>query len=54
MEAGVARLPRPPIKYRVIRREEEPLVTGRDGLNTLKVINSVEEAAATGQLVQVC
>jgi len=38
---------------RVIRREEEPLVTGREGLSTLKVINSVKEAAATGQSVQV-
>jgi predicted dehydrogenase len=37
----------------VIRREEEPLVTGREGLNTLKVIVAVKEAAATGQLVQI-
>jgi predicted dehydrogenase len=38
---------------RVIRCEEEPLVTGREGLNTLRVINSVKKAAATGQSVQV-
>jgi predicted dehydrogenase len=37
----------------VIRCEEEPLVTGREGLNTLRVINSVKKAAATGQSVQV-
>jgi predicted dehydrogenase len=38
---------------RVIRREEQPFVTGREGLNTLKVVIAVKEAATTGQLVQV-
>jgi predicted dehydrogenase len=38
---------------RVIRGEEQPLVTGREGLNTLKVIVAVKEAAASGQLVHV-
>jgi predicted dehydrogenase len=37
----------------VIRREEHPLVTGREGLNTLKVIIAVKESAATGQSVQI-
>jgi predicted dehydrogenase len=37
----------------VIRREEQPLVTGREGLNTLKVIIAVKNAAATGQRVQI-
>jgi predicted dehydrogenase len=37
----------------VIRRQEQPLVTGREGLNTLKVIIAVKQAAATGQLVQI-
>ena len=34
---------------RVIRGEEPPLVSGRDGLETLKVIAAVKEAAATGR-----
>jgi predicted dehydrogenase len=38
---------------RVIRHEEQPFVTGREGLDTLKVIIAVKEAAATGQLVQI-
>lgn len=38
---------------RVIRGEEEPLVSGREGLNTLKVIAAVKEAAASGQMVDV-
>jgi predicted dehydrogenase len=33
---------------RTIRGVEEPLVTGREGLETLKVISAVKEAAATG------
>ena len=37
----------------VIRREQHPLVTGREGLNTLKVIIAVKESAATGQSVQI-
>jgi len=35
----------------VIRGAEEPLVSGREGLNTLKVITAVKQAAETGQLV---
>jgi predicted dehydrogenase len=38
---------------RVIRNEEQPFVTGREGLDTLKVIIAVKEAAATGQLIQI-
>ena len=37
---------------RVIRGTEPPLVSGRDGLETLKVIAAVKEAAASGQTVQ--
>jgi predicted dehydrogenase len=37
----------------VIRHQERPLVTGREGLNTLKVIVAVKEAEATGQLVRI-
>ena len=37
----------------VIRREQHPLVTGREGLDTLKVIIAVKESAATGQSVQI-
>jgi predicted dehydrogenase len=36
---------------RVIRGEEPPLVSGREGLNTLKVIAAVKEAARTGETV---
>jgi predicted dehydrogenase len=35
----------------VIRGEAEPIVSGRDGLNTLRVTEAVTEAARTGQLV---
>jgi predicted dehydrogenase len=38
---------------RVIRHEEQPFVTGREGLDTLKVIIAVKEAAATGQLAHI-
>jgi predicted dehydrogenase len=38
---------------RVIRRDESPVVSGREGLATLKVIAAAKEAAATGQLVQI-
>ncbi len=34
---------------RVVRREEEPLVSGRDGLAALAVIEAVKSSAATGQ-----
>jgi predicted dehydrogenase len=36
---------------KVIRGEEEPLVSGREGLNTLKVIDAVKRSAATGERV---
>ena len=36
----------------VIRGEAEPVVSGRDGLNTLRVADAVLEAARTGELVQ--
>lgn len=35
----------------VIRGEAQPIVSGRDGLNTLRVIDAVAEAAKTGQIV---
>jgi predicted dehydrogenase len=37
----------------VVRGDEEPLVSGREGLNTLKVITAVKQAAETGQLIHV-
>jgi predicted dehydrogenase len=38
---------------RVIQGSEPPLVSGREGLNTLKVIEAVKTAARTGKLVKV-
>ena len=38
---------------RVVRRTEEPLVTGRDGLRSLAVVDAVIESAANGTLVEV-
>jgi len=38
---------------RVIRGEEAPLVSGREGLMTLKVIDAVKRAANTGKLVKI-
>jgi predicted dehydrogenase len=38
---------------RVIRGEEEPLVTGRDGLLTMRVIDAIKRAAATGETVRI-
>jgi predicted dehydrogenase len=35
----------------VIRGEAEPIVSGRDGLNTLRVSEAVTEATRTGQIV---
>jgi len=35
----------------VIRGRAEPLVSGRDGLNTLRVVDAVQEAARTGRIV---
>jgi predicted dehydrogenase len=37
---------------RVIRKEEAPLVSGREGLETLRVVTAVKEAARTGGLVR--
>lgn len=37
----------------VIRGEAKPLVSGREGLNTLKVIAAVNESAATGAMIEV-
>jgi predicted dehydrogenase len=36
---------------RVIRGEEQPLVSGREGLETLKVIDAVKRSAASGQRI---
>jgi predicted dehydrogenase len=38
---------------KVIRGEEEPLVTGRDGLRNLRVTDAISEAAKTGKLVEI-
>ena len=38
---------------RVARGEEAPLVSGREGLATLKVIEAVKRAAKSGRLVEV-
>jgi predicted dehydrogenase len=38
---------------RVIRGEEAPLVSGREGLKTLQVIEAVKTAAETGQAIQI-
>lgn len=38
---------------RVIRGAEPPLVSGRDGLETLKVIAAIRQAAASGEVVTV-
>jgi predicted dehydrogenase len=37
----------------VIRGEAQPVCSGRDGLNTLKVVDAVVEAARTGGPVDV-
>ena len=37
---------------RVIRREEEPLVSGLEGLRSLEVVEAVATAAATGETVR--
>ena len=37
---------------RVIRGEEQPVVSGREGLETLKVIMAVKQAARTGRTVE--
>jgi predicted dehydrogenase len=38
---------------RVIRREKEPLVSGREGLMTLKVIDAIKRAATTGEMMKI-
>lgn len=38
---------------KVVRGEEAPLVPGSEGLNTLKVVAAVKEAAGTGRLVEI-
>jgi predicted dehydrogenase len=38
---------------KVIRGEEKPLVSGREGLMTLKVIDAVKRAATSGKLVRI-
>ena len=35
----------------VIRGRAEPIVSGRDGLNTLRVVDAVHESARTGAIV---
>jgi len=37
----------------VVRREAEPKVTARDGLQSLRVVQAVIDAARTGQPVEV-
>jgi predicted dehydrogenase len=36
----------------VVRGQEAPAVSGREGLETLKVILAVKEAAASGRMVK--
>ena len=36
---------------KVIRGEESPLVSGREGLETLRVIDAVKRSAATGRMI---
>ena len=36
----------------VIRGEAQPIVSGRDGLNTLRVTDAIVEAARTGQVIE--
>jgi len=38
--------------FAAVIRGEAPIVSGRDGLDTLRVTEAISEAAATGQLVQ--
>jgi predicted dehydrogenase len=59
---GAERLPTPPghplaLQLRnfaaVIRGTQPPVVSGREGLNTLKVVAAIHQAAATGQTVAI-
>jgi predicted dehydrogenase len=38
---------------RVARGQEPPLVSGRDGLRALEIINAIHRAAASGERVEV-
>jgi len=38
---------------KVIRGEETPLVTGRDGLQNLRVVDAIAQAAKTGNIVEI-
>jgi predicted dehydrogenase len=38
---------------KVIRGEEKPLVTGRDGLQNLRVTEAISEAAKTGKVIEI-
>ena len=38
---------------KVIRGEEAPLVTGRDGLQNLRVVDAIAQAAKTGRIVEI-
>jgi hypothetical protein len=37
----------------VVRGEETPLVSGREGLNTLKVIDAIKSAARSNGIVRI-
>ena len=37
---------------RVVRREEEPVVTPADNVKTLRTLNAIKQAAETGELVE--
>jgi len=37
----------------VIRETAEPVVSGREGLNTLKIIAAVKDAAAMGKVIDI-
>ncbi|TGQ03166.1 Gfo/Idh/MocA family oxidoreductase, partial [Mesorhizobium sp. M2E.F.Ca.ET.219.01.1.1] len=37
---------------KVIRGDEPPLVSGREGLKTLRVVDAVNRSAATGERIE--
>ncbi|TIT29654.1 MAG: gfo/Idh/MocA family oxidoreductase, partial [Mesorhizobium sp.] len=37
---------------KVIRGDEPPLVSGREGLKTLRVVDAVKRSAATGERIE--